>query len=502
MFNEIITKDEVKFNELEKKIFKFVCFLGCMLIKIFLENYDKKLMKARDKAKYRHKGSRKNTIKTVMGEVEYERAMYLVTEEGKASYVFLLDEILKISAVGKISQNLAETVMEVAVNSPSYRKAEENIDAMTNCPISHEGIRDKVIEIGDKIGKKEKEEVFFMKKNQLVKGLKEIAALFEEADGIWINLQGKDRNKRLEEQKKKCEKEGKEFNPKAKVKTELKLHVMYEGWKKDDKRHSLVNKTYIAGLMKPKEIRDLRDARIYQKYDEEKIKLRVVNGDGAKWTKGITPKGGIYQKDYFHIQQEIVRDVPKEYRNIIEELLENKEYSKIPVAIEKLKYEVGGEEKAVKKLEKLESYLSSGLERYKDILAKQDKELPEAPEGIEYRNMGTQESQIFSILKVRFCSGRKAFSEHGSNALAKVCVAVKENEFKFEDLEAEIPIDTSVEDWIKEIESNIIKKKRNVGISNNFENVNNCKTSSLTNAPKFLKDIAKEIDFLNMKCSC
>ena len=91
MFNEIIAKDEVKFNELEKKIFKFVCFLGCMLIKLFLENYDRKLMKSRDKAKYRHKGSRKNTIKTVMGEVEYERAMYLVTEEGKTSYVFLLD---------------------------------------------------------------------------------------------------------------------------------------------------------------------------------------------------------------------------------------------------------------------------------------------------------------------------------------------------------------------------------------------------------------------------
>ena len=340
-----------------------------------------------------------------------------------------------------------------------------------------------------------------MKKNQLVKGLKEIAALFEEADGIWINLQGKDRNKRLEEQKKKCKKEGKSFNPKAKVKTELKLHVMYEGWKKEDKRHSLVNKVYIAGIMKPKEIRELRDARIYQKYDEEKIQLRVVNGDGAAWTKGITPKGGIYQKDYFHIRQEIVRDVPKEYRNVIEELVENKEYYKIPKAIHQLKYEVDGEEKKVEKLKRLESYLSSGLERYKDILVKQGKEIPVAPEGIEYRNMGTQESQIFSILKVRFCSGRKAFSEQGSNALAKVCVAVKDNEFKFEDIETSVSIDTSVENWIKEIENKIIKKNRNVGISNNFRDISNCKTSSLTNAPKFLKEIAKEIDFLSMKCS-
>ena len=47
--------------------------------------------------------------------------------------------------------------------------------------------------------------------------------------------------------------------------------------------------------MKPKEIAKLRDARVYSQYDESKIKLRVTNGDGAKWTKGITVKGGIYQ---------------------------------------------------------------------------------------------------------------------------------------------------------------------------------------------------------------
>ena len=34
--------------------------------------------------------------------------------------------------------------------------------------------------------------------------------------------------------------------------------------------------------MKPKEIAKLRDARVYSKYDESKIKLRVTNGDGAK----------------------------------------------------------------------------------------------------------------------------------------------------------------------------------------------------------------------------
>lgn len=452
MFEEIVTEEEIKFNNLEKKIFKFVCNFGCLIIKLILESYDRKIMKARDTKKYRHKGLRKNTIKTVMGEVEYVRAMYEVEEEGIKKRVYLLDEKLHINTEGKASENLVEKIVETVPITDSYRKAETVLKETTNATLSFEWIRNIVVKLGDKITKKEKEERKMLDKGQLVAGLKEIIALFEEADGLWINLQGKDRKERLEENKKKCEKENKEFNPKQKIKTELKLHVMYEGWKKDDKRHPLINKQYIAGMMKPKEIKKLRDARVYQQYDVEKIKLRVVNGDGAKWTKGITAKGGIYQKDQFHIMQEIVRDVPKEYRNIIEELVKTKQYEKIEKAIEGLKVELGGEYKAVKKLNTLQSYLSSGLERYQDLV-----EVPEAPEGIEYRNMGTQESQIFSKLKKRFCSGRKAFSEHGANALAKICVLSEK--FSLEELETPIPIDTSVEDWIKEIEENVRKNR-------------------------------------------
>lgn len=452
MFEEIVTEEEIKFNNLEKKIFKFVCGFGCLIIKLILESYDRKIMKARNSKKYRHKGLRKNTIKTVMGEVEYVRAMYEVEEAGIKKRVYLLDEKMHINTEGKASENLIEKIVETVPITDSYRKAETVLKETTNATLSFEWIRNIVVKLGDKITKKEKEERKMLDKGQLVAGLKQIIVLFEEADGLWINLQGKDRKERLEKNKKKCEKENKEFNPKQKIKTELKLHVMYEGWKKDDKRHPLINKQYIAGMMKPKEIKKLRDARVYQQYDVEKIKLRVVNGDGAKWTKGITAKGGIYQKDQFHIMQEIVRDVPKEYRNIIEELVKNKEYDKIEKAIEGLKEELGGEYKAVKKLNRLQSYLSSGVERYQDIV-----EIPEAPEGIEYRNMGTQESQIFSKLKKRFCSGRKAFSEHGANALAKICVLSEK--FSLEELEKPIPIDTSVEDWIKEIEENVRKNR-------------------------------------------
>ena len=493
MFEQIISSNEIKFNELEKKIFKFVCFFGCLIIKLLLESYDKKLMDGRDKKKYRHKGLRETSVNTVMGDVRYKRAMYEINEEGVRKTVYLLDEVLNISTEGKVSSNLAQKVIETVPVTDSYRKAEKVIEGTTNTTLSHEKIRNIVVKIGERITNKEKEERKLFDKKQLIAGLKEVTALFEEADGLWINLQGKDRKEKLEKNKKKAERENKEFNPKMKIKTELKLHVMYEGWKKDDVRHSLVNKQYIAGIMKPKEIAKLRDARVFTQYDESKIKLRVTNGDGAKWTKGITAKDGIYQKDQFHIMQEIVRDVPKEYRNILTELINNKEYNKIQSAIDGLKYELGGEYQQVKKLNKLQSYLSGDLERYQDIV-----EVPEAPEGIEYRNMGTQESQIFSKLEKRFCSGRKAFSIHGANALSKVCVLSEK--FKIDELETPIPVDTSVEDWIKEIESNVKANKR-PHIANRKETKENKNIKNVIVEANFMKEIMKLRDFTEMRCS-
>ncbi len=286
MFEEIVTNDEVKFNNLEKKIFKFVCNFGCLILKLILEAYDRKLMKARDTKKYRHKGLRKNTIKTVMGEIEYKRAMYEMEENGIKKTAYLLDEKLHINVTGKVSENLIEKVVEIVPITDAYRKAETVLTETTNATLSFEWIRKLILDVGDKISGKEKEERKAMSKGQLIAGLKQITALFEEADGLWINLQGKDRKKRLEKQEEKCKKENKEFNPKMKVKTELKLHVMYEGWQKDDKRHSLVNKQCIAGIMKPKEIKELRDARVFEQYDVNNIKLRVTNGDEQNGQKG------------------------------------------------------------------------------------------------------------------------------------------------------------------------------------------------------------------------
>lgn len=353
-------------------------------------------------------------------------------------------------------------ILSAASSAVSYRNASKKIQEYTNETISHEAVRDVVFKAGEIMEKNEDEEISGYAKNQLVQGKKEVKALFEEADGLWINLQGKDRNEQLERLRKQKEKKGEEFNPRRKVKTELKLHVTYEGHKAEDKRHTVLNKRYIAGIMKPKRLEKIRDARVYQEYNTEKIELRVLNGDGAQWINKIATNGIIAQKDQFHIKQEIVRVIKnEEAKQKLFEMLENKEYSEVLEYIEKLKYETTGEEREVKKLDHLKQYLSTGLERYQDVLEKQGKHLPEAPEGVEYRKLGIMESQIFSVLKVRLTSGRKSFSKIGASHLSKVCAKYYENEGKIEieEVVKRINIDTSDEDWIKEIEEKIKENK-------------------------------------------
>ena len=119
------------------------------------------------------------------------------------------------------------------------------------------------------------------------------------------------------------------------------MHVSYEGWKKDDKRSPLVNKMYIAGFMSPSELKKLRDAEVYQVYDVNKIKLRILNGDGASWINNLATKQTIQQRDNYHIHQEIIRDIQKdEYRRQSERLIAERRYDEVPTYLEYLKYEV------------------------------------------------------------------------------------------------------------------------------------------------------------------
>ena len=137
---DLIIKDKIiSFKDLEINIFKYICQCGCEMARTILEEYDKDLGKSRDKKAYRHKGTRSTSVKTVFGEVEYERTVYHhVNEEGKSEWIYLLDEAMKMDKIGLISTNLAEKIVET-ITKESYRGTADAVSHTTGQAISHGG---------------------------------------------------------------------------------------------------------------------------------------------------------------------------------------------------------------------------------------------------------------------------------------------------------------------------------------------------------------------------
>lgn len=97
MFENILTKEEISFKDLEEIAFKIVCEFANEILKNMLEEYDRQIMDSRNTAKYRHKGNEKTTIKAKTGLVEYRRTKYIEKQEdGTKRCVYLIDEKLYI----------------------------------------------------------------------------------------------------------------------------------------------------------------------------------------------------------------------------------------------------------------------------------------------------------------------------------------------------------------------------------------------------------------------
>ena len=375
-----LTGNKVTFKEIERSFFEIGCEVAKILMGEFLAKLDEELCKNRNKAELRHKGVRKTSIKTLMGEVPLSRVLYKrFKDDGSTEYVFLLDEELGLDTIGLISPNLVEKVLEHSCEM-SYREVSQAVSDFTNQSISHQGVWNIVQAVGEKQEEAEKRLVESFKDGKL-SGSREVPVLFEEADGLWLSMQGKSREKS------------------SKGKKELKIGVIYEGWEKrypSSKEYKTVGKSAFAGYMKPEEFKYLRDAAIAKKYNVDEIVYRVLNGDGAAWIRnGHDLETDIFQLDPYHLAKSIIRNVyDKQARRHILRWLKSGEIEKALDKIESLKYECGGLESEVKKLTTLENYIKSNID---GIVVYKDREnipLPTAPVRIDYRTLGTMERNV------------------------------------------------------------------------------------------------------------
>lgn len=399
--NSMIKENGVTFKQLEKNIFKWICEIGQNFTREFLERYDQILMQERDKSKYRHKGLRQTTVKTVYGEVTYHRAVYEVTEEdGWRHFVYLLDETLELEQIGLISTNMAELLVK-GITEQSYRACAAQVSEMTGQTISAMGVWNVIQALGAKVCEEEKELTEAHKQGKVC-GEKESPVLFEEADGVYIKLQGKDRKNARQD------------------KAEVKIGIAYDGWKQTGQdRYQLVNKVVVAGFSPAKEFHACREAAIAQTFNLDEVCQRILNADGASWIKKVKDKSTCFQLDPFHRNKAVKEKIyNKKAQKDILELLAQEEIEEVFHYLELYKNSLS-EEKEIEDAEELIRYYKNNKEGLLPYQS-QGLELPENPEGLEYRNMGTMENHVWSVIAKRMKHNHTSWSKRGGNHLAKI----------------------------------------------------------------------------------
>ena len=395
---EMITVTAEEYNRKEKKFFEEGCEYGRKKCGEWLEAQDEKIMQERDRKRYRCVDKRSGTIKTKMGEVNYERRYYREEVGEGVRYVFLLDEMLGFGESGLYSGTMIDLVVEESIKT-SYAKAAKAVSEMTGQSISGMGAWQIVQNRGAQIAERERELAELNDRGGL-QGKIETKVLFEEMDGVWLSMQGKDR-------------------PKKGGKREIKIATRYSGWRETGHgRYETVGKQAYAGFDEPKEFRRRSEARLAQKYDVDGIDIRILNGDGASWIKGID-EDAVMQLDPFHRSRALTRGLAdKAARSEARRLLKEKDVDGALGYIKSLA-ENSKEEKEAKRINELYRYFNDNKAH---LLTWDERgiKLPPPPKGVVYRRLGTQEHSNCVLITHRMKHRKASWSIKGAGHMAKL----------------------------------------------------------------------------------
>ena len=397
----ILTETEVSFNEIEKLAQSVAFEYGRNIISSVLEELDELLSESRNKSKYVNKGKKATVLKTTLGEVTYSRTVYYIYDNGeKTGQIYLLDEAMGMTGSGHFSELLRDLIVRLCCDG-TYRDAARSVSEMTGQTISHTAAWNIVQAIGTRIDDTEQYAASKAAKSEGV-GTIETAVLFEEQDGVVLNLQGKDRKAHGESK-------------------EMKVAIAYDGAvKKGKDRYELTNKVACANFESVGKFVKRKDGVIAGAYNVDEIKMRFLNGDGASWIKQSKTDESVHiQLDQFHRNKAITRNVSNpSAKEKITELLYSKDIDLMLHVIEVEAQSTDDEDERDKYIA-LYKYFDNNKDGLVPI-HRRGLKIPSPPEGKEYRRMGCMESNIYTIIGNRMKGGRACWSIKGGNNLARL----------------------------------------------------------------------------------
>ena len=151
---------------------------------------------------------------------------------------------------------------------------------------------------------------------------------------------------------------------------------------------------------------------ITSEYNLDEVQIRLLNGDGASWIKKPVDKETIFQLDPFHRNKSIRENLShkKAIRDVME-LLKSEQIEETFAYLTMYKDSLS-EDTEIEKAESLISYFRANKEGlvpyHKRVLS-----MPKSPEGIVYKNMGTMENHIWSIIARRMKHNHSSWSIKG-----------------------------------------------------------------------------------------
>ena len=406
-YNIEINKDKIdSFQDVIEEVTEAMFRIGTKIISDLLERLDTTIRESIDTSRYRNKGKRKNTIKTRMGEVEYHRTIYFDHETKE--YVYPLDDCVENNLIGLIDEDVVALIEEL-ICTMSYRETAKCISRLTGISISHQGVWNIVQEAGRRRLEHNEELTRLNQKGQL-QGNIETEILYEEADGNWLSLQGKDR---------------KTFGPSK----EMKIMIAYDGvtctgLPNKTVRRKLDNKVAYASFESAGSFRKHKNAAIASRYDMDAVSLRVKNGDGAQWIQNESDCRTICVLDKFHRNKKIKECIHnKDMVKTLADLVNQEEFDDAIACIDAYINSID-DEKEISSARELYRYYTDNRGALSDYFNRGITIPPTRdPEHIYHARLGSMESNVFTLIGNRMKGRRACWSIAGGNNLAIILCA-------------------------------------------------------------------------------